>query len=422
MSGLCRAALLAAGLGLAVVSPGRAEPPADASLEKVEQALERERAREESLGAESAHIEAEIDELRGELVAVAAAGQAREEAILALEQRLKTLAAEEMAKLARLELRKDGLIKTLAALQILSQQPAEALIASPAALTDLSRANLLLGAVVPQLERQAGILRTELDELLGLRTTIAAERRELAAEAVRLEGDRQRIAALIDRKWELYDATEAERRQAEAHARELAAEAQDLQDLVARLEADRAAADPGVLAHVSEAAQAREGLEPETARSEADFSEAGGPDRGLWLAERSIAQARGALHSPVRGMLVGEFDQENAVGVVNKGITIEARPDAIVVAPFDGVVAFVGPFRGYGQLLIIAHGEGYHTLLAGFGRIDCVLDQRVLAGEPVGSMGSGGSGRSRLYVELRHDGQAINPLPWLAPNDRMVSG
>ncbi|MCZ6721924.1 MAG: hypothetical protein O7A65_10335, partial [Proteobacteria bacterium] len=85
MSGLCRAALLAAGLGLAVVSPGRAEPPADASLEKVEQALERERAREDSLGAESAHIEAEIDELRGELVAVAAAGQAREEAILALE-------------------------------------------------------------------------------------------------------------------------------------------------------------------------------------------------------------------------------------------------------------------------------------------------------------------------------------------------
>jgi septal ring factor EnvC (AmiA/AmiB activator) len=422
MDGLCRAGLLAAGLGLAVVSPGRAEPPADADLEKVEQALERERAREKSLDAEGARIEAEIDELRSELVAVAAAGQAREGAILALEQRLKTLAAEETTKLAKLELRKDGLIKTLAALQILSRQPAEALIASPAALTDLSRANLLLGAVVPQLERQAGILRTELDELLGLRTTIAAERRELAAEAVRLEGDRQRIAALIDRKWELYDATEAERRQAEARARELAAEARDLQDLVARLEADRAAADPRVLAHVSEAAQAREELEPETARSEADFSDPGGPDRGLWPAERSIAQARGALHSPVRGMLVGEFDQKNAVGVVNKGIMIEARPDAIVVAPFDGVVAFAGPFRGYGQLLIIAHGEGYHTLLAGFGRIDCVLDQRLLAGEPVGSMGSGGSGRPRLYVELRHDGQAINPLPWLAPSDRMVSG
>ena len=55
-----------------------------------------------------------------------------------------------------------------------------------------------------------------------------------------------------------------------------------------------------------------------------------------------------------------------------------------IVAPCDGTVAFAGPFRGYGQLLIIEHSEGYHTLLAGMGRIDAVVGARVLAGEPVG--------------------------------------
>ena len=99
---------------------------------------------------------------------------------------------------------------------------------------------------------------------------------------------------------------------------------------------------------------------------------------------------------------------------MSKGLTIAARPGATVVSPFDGtVIAFAGPFRGYGELLIIEHTEGYHTLLAGLGRIDGTVGQRVLAGEPVGLMGD--EKAAALYVELRRDGQPINPLPWLAP-------
>ena len=91
-----------------------------------------------------------------------------------------------------------------------------------------------------------------------------------------------------------------------------------------------------------------------------------------------------------------------------------------MVAPFDGTVAFAGPFRGYGQLLIIEHSEGYHTLLAGMGRIDTVVGSRVLAGEPVGVMDN--EGAPSLYVELRRDGQPINPLPWLADRAGKSSG
>ena len=97
------------------------------------------------------------------------------------------------------------------------------------------------------------------------------------------------------------------------------------------------------------------------------------------------------------------------------------RTEAQVIAPYDGQVAFAGPFRGYGLLLIIEHSEGYHTLLAGMARIDCTVGQRLLAGEPVGVMGQDDA-KPALYVELRHNGQPVNPLPWLTAHKSKASG
>ena len=82
---------------------------------------------------------------------------------------------------------------------------------------------------------------------------------------------------------------------------------------------------------------------------------------------------------------------------------------------------FAGPFRGYGQILIIAHGDGYHSLLAGLDRVDSSVGQWLVAGEPVGTMAEG-EDKPRLYLELRHDDQPINPLPWLATRVEKVNG
>jgi septal ring factor EnvC (AmiA/AmiB activator) len=70
--------------------------------------------------------------------------------------------------------------------------------------------------------------------------------------------------------------------------------------------------------------------------------------------------------------------------------------------------------------LIIQHSDGYHSLVAGLDRIDEAVGDWLVAGEPVGAMGSGE--KPRLYLELRHNGQPINPLPWLATRDEKVSG
>jgi murein hydrolase activator len=115
----------------------------------------------------------------------------------------------------------------------------------------------------------------------------------------------------------------------------------------------------------------------------------------------------------VTGTVLEHFGDPDATGSKAKGILIQARPGTTVLAPFDGQVVFRGPFRSYGEILIIQHAGGYHSLLAGLGRSDAAVGQWVVAGEPVGVMGPAKDGDPKLYVELRRDGHPIDPAPWL---------
>ena len=106
---------------------------------------------------------------------------------------------------------------------------------------------------------------------------------------------------------------------------------------------------------------------------------------------------------------------------------LETSPGTAVLAPADGWVVYAGPFRSYGQVLILNAGDGYHIVLAGMERIDAALGQFVLGGEPVGVMGSTRlasigdidhtSALPILYVEFRKDGNSIDSTPWWATAD-----
>src|SRR6185437_2507444 len=119
---------------------------------------------------------------------------------------------------------------------------------------------------------------------------------------------------------------------------------------------------------------------------------------------RPFSQARGKMLMPAAGTMTLRFGEDDKYGLPSKGISLATRPGAQVVAPFDGRVEFAGPFRGYGQILIMEHGDGYHSLLAGLERVECVVGQWLVAGEPVGVMPSGDRDDPVLYLELRRHG------------------
>jgi septal ring factor EnvC (AmiA/AmiB activator) len=87
-------------------------------------------------------------------------------------------------------------------------------------------------------------------------------------------------------------------------------------------------------------------------------------------------------------------------------------------------VHFAGPYRGYGQLVILNVGNGYQVVLAGMGKLSVEIGQFVLAGEPLGNLGLSpaitlgenvASSRPSLYVEFRKDSAPVDPSPWWLP-------
>ena len=120
---------------------------------------------------------------------------------------------------------------------------------------------------------------------------------------------------------------------------------------------------------------------------------------------------RGQLPPPLEGNTFSPKGRE-------RGIGIEAPEGAQIKAIFNGKVAYAAWFKGYGNLLIIDHGEGYHSVAAHASRLLKRVGDEVRMGETVALVGSTGSIEGPLlYFEIRYHGTAVDPLTWLAlPN------
>lgn len=284
--------------------------------------------------------------------------------------------------------------------------------------------------------KRAERLAEEAGDLRDLIVKLEQEAKERAAREARERVERQkRLEADAEaRRLALARAEEEARRRAEAAARAKAA-AEALARAQAQAEAEarqRALREAKARAAVAER-QAAEAAE--AARTAAAASRRRQASRPTTLQDMvNLAKPNNvrpfpdspsiaSLIMPARGDILARYGQQRRTdGASSKGITIGTRSAAQVVAPFDGRVAYAGKFRGYGQILIIEHGGRYHTLLAGMDRVDAVVGQWLLAGEPVGAMVTSPGIRPELYLELRRTGRPINPLPWLATNSEKGQG
>ena len=391
-------------------------------LKNVEQDLARREAERTKAAAETTRVARELDAARAQEVSLAKEIQDQEESLSSFEARLSELETEGGKRSDALTRRDAQLRATLMALERLALHPADALSLSPLAPDDAVRAAILLRAAVPAIGASTTSLKRELTDLSRTREEITAQQEKVAAGAAALVTKRAKLATMIAAKADQQAKVSARGQALEGQIARLSKEAEDLRALFAKLaeEKTRREAEARKVAEAAAAAAAKAQAKADAAKDKDQASVVLKAPPGVSGAEsgppRLFSKARGTLPFPAVGKVVAAFGESApgavAGGLMTRGLTIATRPAATVVSPFDGTVAFAGPFRGYGELLIIEHSEGYHTLLAGLGRIDATLNEKVLAGEPVGSMSNDAS--AALYVELRHDGQPINPLPWLA--------
>jgi murein hydrolase activator len=330
----------------------------------------------------------------------------------ATQARLAPLDAKEHSIRKSLEGRRTAIGEVLAALQRIGHHAPPALISSPEDALQAVRTAMVLDAVLPEMRHQVEQLANDLTALVKVRKQITAERDLLKKDVASLGAERTRMQALVDERQkqqaEREKALDAERTRAAA----LAKKADNLKDLIARLEQTLPSA----------VREARE----EAIRKAGPQALAALHDPGRLAPAVAFASLRGQIPVPVNGVKLRDFGAPDGVGGVEKGVSIATRAGAQVTSPADGWVVYAGPFRSYGQLLILNAGGGYHILLAGMDRISVDLGQFVLTGEPVAVMGNGsriaailatGSSQPVLYIEFRKDGTPVDPGPWWAAGE-----
>lgn len=412
-------------VALTAASAVAAEPSPKDDLSRIEQSLKAEQKRHEELKRKSEALARDLQSVKKKMVGAASTVQRHEQDLTRLESRLGELQKQQHALQVKIDRRGDQMVTVIAALQRLAWRPTEALIAQPTPPSETVRSAILLRTAVPAIEASARDLRTDLDKLSATRAQVKGQKDRIASVTQELAKTHNELKQLFADKGSMQQQTEQASDEAAQRMQALVREASDLKDLIAKLEAERARQrEAARVAAIERAKQEREAAQKAAAaaRTAEDKAKVLAAEQkatrererrtaAIPQAPKGFDQTRGRLPLPVVGEITQQYGQLTRAGIHSKGIMLETRRRAQVTTPYDGVVLFAGPFRGYGQLLIIEYGDGYHILLAGMDRIDAAVGQSLLAGEPVGVMTDASS--PELYVELRHDGQPINPLPWL---------
>jgi murein hydrolase activator len=309
--------------------------------------------------------------------------------------------------------------EVLAALQRLGRKPPPALMVSPEDALQSVRTAILLGAVLPDMKIEVDTLLADLAELVRLRSEIASERDALGRDLAALSQERTRMTVLVAERQRKQSETEKALDAERGRSVQLARQVDNLKELIGRIEQEIASA-----ARVAAAARGTE-------KTDSKATLAALNDPGRLSPAIAFASARKTLPLPLNGIKIREFGMPDGLGGTEKGLSVASRAGAQVTAPCDGWVVYAGPFRSYGQLLILNAGGGYHVLLAGMERISVDLGQFVLTGEPVAVMGGGpqsaaavatGSSQPVLYIEFRKDGTPVDPTPWWASDSEKVRG
>jgi septal ring factor EnvC (AmiA/AmiB activator) len=398
-----------------------AAPPADA-LKQHDQELDAIRAKQRESADSQAKLRSEITAigedrraLNKQLIDAAARVRNVEAKIDATQARLKALDERKQIFEKSLEERRGVIVEILAALQRVGRQPPPALLVRPEDALQALRTAIMLGAVVPDMRAKADAIAGDLADLLRVRKDIVADRAALSQSRDQLAGEQLHLNMLVDERQKKQAAVEQALASEQEHAADLAHRVDNLKDLIAKLEEslDSATRASRVSARAIEDDSTRPNL-------------AALGDPGRLAPAVAFARTRGQLHLPVNGSPIRGFGAPDGAGGTQKGLSIAAHTGAQITAPCDGWVVYAGPFRSYGQLLILNAGGGYHVLLAGMERISVDLGQFVLTGEPVAVMGgpsqvsaavTTGWKQPVLYVEFRKDGTPIDPSPWWATNE-----
>jgi len=339
----------------------------------------------ETFRAQATEARRDVNSLRSQLIQLASE-----------QNRSEQTASDSRAKLVQLNLRESELANSLgqnqnelsrllAALQLYGRNPPPALLVHPSNAKDAVRAAILMRAVTPELHNRAKSFSAEVQEIARVRRETASASETLFTAESDIADRRAKIEALLQEKAALEQAVTADAQLASDDLKKLAARAKSLRELLQGLPRQGSSSAKG---------------EPQ--------GQTAGPE---------IRNA--SFVNPAAGTLIRRFGQTAprtgaGGGGRSTGWTWRTDKGASVRAPTQGSVEYAGPLKGWGMVLILRLGGGYHLVLAGMDQTTAEAGRSLSAGEPVGRMGDQDRPTPELYMEIRRDGSPVDPARWLA--------
>lgn len=365
---------------------------ATAALAEAQAQGEAARLRAQQLEAEAAAANEAADKTAREGAALAARIQQAEAAVAANEARIRLIERDQAALRLRLAERQQPVVRLTGALQRLARRPVVLSLLRPGSVRDTMHLRAVMDTMLPEVERRTAALRSEIAKSRALAAEAAATREALERDQADRASRRKALAALETRqRLASRDVSGVADREAE-RALALAEQARDLGGLVDRL---------------GEAGKLREQLallpgpvirpeRPELARVSDEVAPSA-----------ASAGAPGGYRLPVDGRLVAGFGSTAPGALASRGIALAPRGGAQAIAPAKGRVAFAGPYRGYGNIVIVEHAGGWTSLVTGLAQLSVRVGDQLVAGAP---LGSAAPVRPVLTLEVRRNGEPVNPL------------
>lgn len=380
--------LVPLGLGFAPIASAQTLQDEQQALLEAKKQAAAARERSTRLQGEAKTARQEAERARRQAAALAASIQAAEADIQAAQARIAIVARMQRAQNARLAERQEPIVRLTAALQMLARRPPATVLVQPGSLSDIVHMRAVLASVLPIIRARTAALRVDLERSRQLRADADQANASLVASRLALDSQRSQL-----RQLELQKRVAAKRLASSSNleadrAVALGEKARDIVDLMDQLRVsgdvrEQLAQLPGPLLR-----PARPG------------------DTALPQVQRRLPRsAPPAYRMPVMGEVVTGMGEASDSGVRARGLTLATQPLAQAIAPTRGRIVFAGPYRGYGNIVIIDHGNGWTTLVSHLDRLSVQVGDVVRQGDPIGSAGRE---RPQVTVELRRNGRPVN--------------
>ncbi|WP_239987449.1 murein hydrolase activator EnvC family protein [Sphingosinithalassobacter portus] len=383
VTGAAMLAILASGSLVRAQTPSMAEQ--QSRLARATAASKAAQAKSDQLERAAAQARSSAEQAKAKEAAAAKRIEAAAADIHAARARIAIVDRQLRVQRTRLAERQSTILRLIAAIQSLVRRPPALGLVQPGSTEDIVHVRAVLGTTLPVVRERTADVRAELERVQGLRRLAEQAVANLREGRARLERER---VALVHLEAENRLRSERLDRSALVESDRAIAAGEEARDIVDQMDVIEAAGE------VREKLAALPGPLPRPAQA--------GEASSVPPAARRAAPYR----LPVAGSLVTGMGELSPTGVRSRGLTIATTPGALVVAPASGTIRYARPFRRYGGVVIIDHGKGWTSLIAGVDAIGVKPGDRVTQGAAIGRAGSGET--PRVTIELRRQDRPMD--------------